>query len=123
MLSALEQYFLAVPESQAMAFAALRNLIKDCLPDATEDIWYNMPTLKLNGKAVISYAAFKNHVSIFPLSAAVIALMADDLKEYKTSKGTIQFSKEKPATKELVGKVVQHRLAEVAAGKKMREKN
>lgn len=119
-MTALDNYFIAVPDSQAMAFAALRNLIKDCLPDATEDIWYSMPTLKLNGKAIVSYAAFKNHVSIFPLSAAVIASMADDLKEYKTSKGTIQFSKEKPATKELVGKVVQLRLAEVAAGKKMR---
>lgn len=122
MMTPLDHYFLAVCESQEMAFASLRNLVKDCLPDATEDIWYSMPTLKINGKAIVSYAAFKNHVSIFPLSAAVISAMADELKEYKTSKGTIQFSKEKPATKELVEKVVSLRLAEVAAGKKMRAK-
>lgn len=123
MLSALEQYFLAVPETQEMAFAALRNLAKSFLPTATEEMWYGMPTLKIDGKAVVSYAAFKNHVSIFPLSGSIVVKMAADLEGYKTSKGTIQFSKQKPATKELVEKVIQLRLAEVAAGKKMREKN
>ena len=123
MLSTLEQYFLAVPDTQEMDFAALRNLAKSFLPTATEELWYGMPTLKLDGKAIISYAAFKNHVSIFSLSGSVIIKMAEDLESYKTSKGTIQFTKKTPANKEIVGKVIQLRLAEVAAGKKMREKN
>lgn len=122
MLSDLEKYFLSVADSQEMHFAELRKHVRSFLPEATEEIWYGMPTLKINGKAVVSYAAFKEHVSIFPLSPEVISLLKNELEGYTTSKGTIRFTQSMPVSKELVEKIITLRMAEVAAGRKMRRK-
>ena len=58
------------------------------------------------------YAAFKNHCSVFPGARAVAALEVD-LKDYKTSKGTIQFPLDRPLPTRLVKKLVKARLAEI----------
>ena len=49
---------------------------------------------------------------MFP-TAAVIEQFKDELKDYRTSKGTIQFPVDKPLPATLVKKMVKARLAEI----------
>jgi uncharacterized protein YdhG (YjbR/CyaY superfamily) len=77
-----------------------------------------MPAFKQQGKALVAYAAFKNHCSLFPMSGAVIAMLEDELSAYTTSKGTIQFPIGEPLPATLIKKVVKARLVERAAAKK-----
>jgi uncharacterized protein YdhG (YjbR/CyaY superfamily) len=60
----------------------------------------------------VGYAAFKSHCSFFPMQASLIDAMKDDLKDYRTSKGTLQFAVDKPLPSALVKKVVKARVAE-----------
>ena len=79
--------------------------------EATEAISYGMPAFKYKG-SLVGYAAFKEHCSFFPMSGTLIEEMQDDLKKYKTSKGTIQFPLDKPLPAALVKKLVKARILE-----------
>jgi len=64
------------------------------------------------------FAAFSNHCSLFP-TGAVIEAFKKELKGFSTSKGTIQFSTDKPLPIALVKKLVKARVAQ-SASKKLR---
>ncbi len=87
----------------------LRHTIKLAAPNAEEVISYGMPAFKFHG-ILVYFAAFKNHCSLFPANSSLIAEMEDELKKYKTSKGTIQFTVEKPLPVTLVKKIVKARV-------------
>lgn len=86
----------------------LRETIKKAAPMATEKISYQIPTFYLNGN-LVHFAAFKNHISFFPTGEGVEAFK-DELGEYKTSKGTIQFPLGKPLPLGLITKIVKFRV-------------
>ena len=96
------------PEARA-TLEKLRQTIKTVVPGAVEVISYQVPTFKLDGRMLVSYAAFKNHCSFFP-GAAPIKAHEDELKSYQTSKGTIRFATGKPLPAALVKKLVKTRI-------------
>ncbi len=115
----VDEYLAGVPEASRITLGEMRQRLRAALPPGSpEGLSYSMPAFKHDGKALVAYAAFKNHCSLFPMSAAVIAMMADELKAYTTSKGTIQFPIGKPLPAALIKKVVKARLAEQAAKKR-----
>lgn len=110
--SAVDAYLAAVPEPARGTLEKMRVLIRSAAPaEATEAIGYGMPTFRYKG-ALVAYAAFKNHCSLFPMNASLVEAFKDELKEYKTSKGTIQFTVDKPLPAALVKKLVKARVAE-----------
>lgn len=103
----VEKYLEGLNFVQKNELQKIREIIREIVPDATETISYGMPVFKYKTKYLIGYCGFKNHMSIFPGSEAVEALQ-DKLKDYKTSKGTIQFTHEKPLSKDLVTEVIEY---------------
>nr|MBP6824541.1 DUF1801 domain-containing protein [Acidobacteriota bacterium] len=73
-------------------------------------ISYMMPTFKLHGN-LVHFAAFKNHLSFFPVAAGVAAFQ-EELTGYETSKGTIQFPLDKRIPLTLITKIVKFRVAQ-----------
>lgn len=107
-----DEYLANVPEPAHSTLQKLRATIKAALPkDATEIITYGMPGFYHQG-ALLAYAAFKAHCSLFPMSAAVIASMPEIGAKYETAKGTIRFPSDKPLPATLVRKIVKTRLQE-----------
>ncbi len=98
----------------------MRSLVRKAAPKATEKIAWGMPTLVLEGN-LLHYAAFKDHVSLFPGSEP-IKHFAKELSAYVTSKGTIQFPYEKKLPATLITKVakfcVKRNIALAAAKRK-----
>lgn len=76
------------------------------LPQAEQTFAYGIPTYKLAGRNVVHFAAFKNHISLFPGPRAVAAFRSE-LAAYKTSKGTIQFPADRPLPLGLIRKIVR----------------
>ena len=89
----------------------LRQTIKSVAPKAEEVISYAMPAFKYHGMLVY-FAAFKNHCSLFPANSSLIAKMEKELKPYRTAKGTIQFTVDRPLPAALVKKIVKARMQE-----------
>ncbi|HSS21305.1 MAG TPA: DUF1801 domain-containing protein [Pyrinomonadaceae bacterium] len=104
-----DAYLADVEPGARATLEKLRQNIKSIAPKATEVISYGIPTFKLDGKMLASYAAFKEHCSFFP--GAVIEEFEDELKSYETSKGTIRFPTNKPLPAALVKKILKARMA------------
>ena len=46
---------------------AIRATIRDIVPDAIETISYGIPTFTLAGRAIVHVAAWKHHLSLYPV--------------------------------------------------------
>ncbi len=114
----VDEYLANVPEASRLTLEKVRERIRAAVPPgSTEGLSYAMPAFKHKGKALVAYAAFRNHCSLFPMSAAVFAELAEEVQPYKTSKGTLQFPIGKPLSAALIKKIVRTRIAELAAKK------
>jgi uncharacterized protein YdhG (YjbR/CyaY superfamily) len=108
----VEEYLARVPEPARSTLEKVRAMIRAAAPaEATEVISYGMPAFHYKG-ALVAYAAFKKHCSFFPMNASLIDALGEELKGYRTSKGTLQFPLDKPLPAALVRKMVKARVAE-----------
>lgn len=82
-------------------------------PDATQDMSYGMPALKIDGKPLFAAVAAARHLSIFPFSSAVVEAVAGRLEGYSLSKGTIRFTAGHPVPDDVEAEIVRLRLAEI----------
>lgn len=111
-LAAVEAYLARVPEPARTTLESVRATIRSAVPaEATEVISYGMPAFRYKG-ALVGYAAFKKHCSFFPMSASLLDDFAEDVKDYRTAKGTLQFPLDKPLSKVLVRKLVKARVVQ-----------
>jgi uncharacterized protein YdhG (YjbR/CyaY superfamily) len=102
----VDAYLDALQEKQKVALTHLRKIIRETAPTAEEVISYGMPAYKYHGMLVY-FAAFKKHCSLFAVNND---FFEEELEDYKTSKGTIQFSPEKALPDDLVRKIVKFRM-------------
>lgn len=84
----IKDYIDSFDEDKQKDLKLIYQIIKENLANAKEKISWSMPTF-YNKKNIIHFAAFKNHLSLYP-GPRVIESLEDRLKSYKTSKGTIQ---------------------------------
>lgn len=116
----VDEYIEAAPEDRRAALELLRTTIRAAAPDATETIAYQMPAFRSHGgRFLVSYAAFKQHYSLFPASDAVIAAGGKELEPYLAGKGTIRFPTDRPIPTDLVARIVKVRVEENAARGRM----
>ncbi|MDZ4757127.1 MAG: DUF1801 domain-containing protein [Bacteroidota bacterium] len=109
-ISTVDEYIAMQPEPQQTALKKLRELVKKAAPKAEEVISYGMPAYKLHGM-LLYYAAYKNHYGFYAMPGA-IASFKDKLKDYKLSKGTIQFPVDKSLPTKLITDIVKFRIQE-----------
>ena len=89
----------------------IRMTIRSVAPEATETISYAIPTFDLNGHHLVHFAGFKNHLGFYPVPSALEAFK-DELKPYKSGKGSAQFPLGKPLPLDLIRRMVEFRVAE-----------
>lgn len=101
-------YFDGIQDQRLLnALLDVRKLIFEIAPEAKECISYGMPTYKV-GKRAFHIAAFAKHCSVFP--GIYVAEFLPELEEYKTSKGTVQFTPEKPIPDDVLRRMITGRL-------------
>jgi uncharacterized protein YdhG (YjbR/CyaY superfamily) len=106
----IDEYIKAYPESVQAILEKMRQTIRKAAPEAEEAISYRIPTFRLNGN-LVHFAAFTDHISFFPTPSGLAAFKGE-LSPYKVSKGTLQFSLDKPIPYDLVRKITLFRRKE-----------
>ena len=101
-MASVDKYVSALTPAQREQFERVRRIVRNIVPEADETISYGIPTFKHRGKYLIYFAAFKDHMSVYPTVGAVEAT--------KGTKGTFRFSEDDPVPEEVVRAIVTHRL-------------
>ena len=110
----IDAYLSAVDEPKRSTLEAVRRSIRAAVPDAEEGISYGMPAFRVGGKVVAGFAAFKNHLAYLPHSGSVLAELAEELAGYERTSGSLHFAIDQPLPDDLVGRLVEAKLAQLA---------
>ncbi|MGD0861144.1 MAG: DUF1801 domain-containing protein [Candidatus Limnocylindrales bacterium] len=106
----IDEYIAGFPPETQKVLKELRALIRASAPGATEKISYRIPTFVLNGPLVY-FAGFEKHIGFYPTGSGVEAFK-EELKPYKGGKGSVQFPHGQPLPRDLIGRIVEFRVAQ-----------
>jgi uncharacterized protein YdhG (YjbR/CyaY superfamily) len=103
-------YLASLPPEVRREMKKIREIVRATAPGAVEVFSYGIPGFKLDGRPLVWYAAFKHHISLFPMTATIRKAHAAAIKGYKTSTGTIQFPLDNLPSSALIKRLVKARV-------------
>jgi uncharacterized protein YdhG (YjbR/CyaY superfamily) len=107
----IDEYIALFPAEVQEILKKIRATVHEAAPDAQEKISWQMPTFWQH-ENLVHFAAHQSHIGFYPGASGVEAFV-DKLKEYKASKGTIQFPFSKPIPYELIRGITRFRVNEI----------
>lgn len=113
----MDAYIASFPKEVQGILEQIRQRIRKAAPGAAEAISYQIPTFKLNGRNLVHFAAWKEHIGFY-VTPSGNAAFKKELAQYKVAKGSIQFPVGEPIPYDLVAKIVKFRVQETQAKKK-----
>ena len=102
----IDEYIAAFPEEIQAMLEQIRATISKVAPTAEEAIKYAIPTFVLNGRNLVHFAAFKNHIGFHPTPTGIESFQKE-LSKYKHGKGSVQFPLDEPMPLALITKIVK----------------
>src|SRR5262249_34762375 len=114
----VDEYIASQPEAAQGVLERVRSAIRKAVPRAEEVISYKIPTYKLDGGAVLYFAGWRRHYSLYPATDRVVAAFKHDLASYKVNKGTIRFPLSEPVPVKLIERIARFRGEEIAEREK-----
>ncbi|MBK7781630.1 MAG: DUF1801 domain-containing protein [Ardenticatenia bacterium] len=109
----IDAYIAGFPAATQEALQAMRALIREAAPEATETISYAIPTFDLNGRHLAHFAGYARHIGFYPVPTGIEAFK-EELAAFKTGKGSVQFPLDQPLPADLIRRIVAFRLLEHA---------
>jgi uncharacterized protein YdhG (YjbR/CyaY superfamily) len=106
----INEYIAGFPPAVQVVLEQVRGVIREAAPEAEETISYGIPTYKLNGRYVIYFAGYKQHVSVYPAPIGVEGF--EDLAPYASGKGTAKFALDKALPVALIRRMTAYNLKE-----------
>jgi uncharacterized protein YdhG (YjbR/CyaY superfamily) len=114
----VDDYIALQPEALRPKLEQVRAAIRRAVPEAVEVIGYRMPGYKVQGKAMLYFAGFKEHYSLFAASGTFFAALEEELRGYVLRKGTVQFPLNIPVPVKLIARIAKLRAAGITAAVK-----
>jgi uncharacterized protein YdhG (YjbR/CyaY superfamily) len=112
----VDAYLATLPPDQRELLERVSGQIRSVMPDAEETISYAMPSFRQGNRFVVSYAGWKKHCSIYPVTDTFLAAHGEDVRDYDQTKGSLHFTPDKPLPDGIVEELVRARLTELGQG-------
>jgi uncharacterized protein YdhG (YjbR/CyaY superfamily) len=107
------KYIAAAPLEQRKALKQIRAAVRRGAPGITERISYRIPTFDLDEKPLLYMAAFKEHVSVYPVTRGITAKYAKAIERYRHGSGTLRFALDEKLPVALIEKLARVRVKEI----------
>lgn len=101
----VDQYVAAQPAGVQPILETIRKRVKKLVPSSEEVISYQIPTIKVEGKSLVYFAAWKSHISLYPIPPLDEPLQSE-VARYRSGKDTVRLPLEEPIPYELIDRVV-----------------
>jgi len=111
-IASVAEYIASQPKDVRPTLRRVRAAIRKALPKAVETLSYKIPTYRLDRKAVIYFAAWTHHYSIYPATRTLVAALGDDRAGLDIEKGTIRLSYDTPVPAVLIARIAKFRARE-----------
>lgn len=118
----MDEYIRSFPEPVRTTLEKVRKTVRDVAPEATEAISYQIPTFKINGKYLVYFAAWKQHIAMYPIPLGTEAFQ-NEIAPHRTGKGTLRFPMDRPIPWALVKRLVKFHMREREEKQPTRRKN
>jgi len=113
----VDEYISWYPGEVGERLEKVRRTARKVAPRAAETISYDIPTITVDGRSMLYFAAFADHLSIYPAPRGAPEF-ADELEQYAGGKGTLQVPHDQPVPYDLIERIARHHLARIEAAKK-----
>jgi len=110
----IDEYIAGFPPETQQVLQEVRALIASAAPEAAETISYAIPTFDLNGRHLVHFGGYEKHIGFYPTGGGVEAFK-EELKPYKSGKGSVQFPLGQPLPTALIRRIVELRVKENTA--------
>lgn len=107
----IDEYIADFPEETQKILKKIRTIIKTTTPKAEESLAYGMPAYKTDGKPLVYFAGYKNHIGFYATPNGHLQFK-EELSIYKQGKGSVQFPLNKPIPFELIKRITAFRANE-----------
>jgi len=107
----VDEYISTFPKEIQSLLEKVRSTILKKAPEAIESISYGMPAYKTNGKPLVYFAGYKNHIGFYATPTGHIEF-ANELSNYKQGKGSVQFPIDQPIPYDLIERILEFRVKE-----------
>ena len=107
----IPDYISAAPKPARKNLRELYAILKKEAPKARDSIKWSTPVFE-DARILFAFAAFKSHVNFMP-TPSVVGAFREELADYTTGKGSIQFPHDEPLPKTLIAKMAKHRIKEL----------
>jgi uncharacterized protein YdhG (YjbR/CyaY superfamily) len=107
----VDAYLAKLPPEHRELLEHLRGVVARVVPDAEETISYGMPAFRRDGRFFMSYAGWKRHCAIYPLTDEFLARHRPELEGYARTKGSLHFTPQRPLPDHLIEDLVRSEVA------------
>ncbi len=108
----IDEYIESFPENTRLLLEKIRETVRKAAPDAVESISYEIPTFKLNGKRLVYFGGWKDHVGFYSIPRGD-PVFRKQVAPFETDKGALKFPIDKPFPYDLLKKLVRFRIEEI----------
>jgi uncharacterized protein YdhG (YjbR/CyaY superfamily) len=114
----IENYIKGFPPKVQTILKKIRKLVKKTCPDSKELFSYGMPGYKLNGKPLVYFAGYKNHIGLYATPQGHMQFK-EELSGYKQGKGSVQFPLDGDIPYDLIKRIVEFKTEVIQSKKKL----
>jgi uncharacterized protein YdhG (YjbR/CyaY superfamily) len=113
----VDAYIASFPPDVRPKLEAVRDTMRAAASGTEETISYGIPTFKLEGRYVVYFAGWKDHISVYPVPGGEPDLERR-MAPHVAAKGTLRFPLDKPIPLDLIADVTARLLEQRRSGER-----
>ena len=113
MATPVDDYIATFPPAVRKILREVRATIRKAAPGAIETISYRIPAFKVDGRTIVFFAGFKNHIGMYP--PVRDAALKKAVARYAGEKGNLRFPLDEKMPLALITRIVKSKVKEAKA--------